>query len=767
MICFVAILFLHVSVTKTGEEPVLTLLNVLPFPDGRSSAGFDGGHELVPAANLAVEQINNRSDLLAGYTLEAVAVDSEPCGVSVINNGLVNTYAGLVDSGRLVVGVVGLFCAGVTDVVSSLATLPLFDRLQISGSTSSKHRDTVKFPRLYHTVSSSALYAEAVIKLMFEFGWERIGLVHDSNGVEFQTTAEDFAKLVTNISNFELAATVTIVGSLPQVSESLIRERAKVVFLPVTASLAAGILCQAFMNNAVWPHFVYIFSDQSVNAILKSETSCSHGEMITGIEGVLLLNIRTEADPNTVLFSGLKYEEYWNEYFRQLELQQDMTLDTQNTLANVAHDQIWAFSLALNNSLDLLHSVNRTIEDYPSTPTLISDIIEEQLRSVRFQGAAGYFELNDNQETASSLSISQVQNGAPMLVGLFDPQQSDSIMFFANISVIPDDKFEEVFAFLPLSVVIPMSLLVFFGFGFTTFILLLFVFFRNRPEIKASSQRLSIILFVACYMILGSSCTQIIIGTIGSGIGVVCNIDLWLVVLGINLINGTIFVRLLRVYYVFKVFGKTGRFWSDHYLILAILALTVFDVILLVIASIIDPLRVVRIETFLSSANPPFIEVTAVCDSEYFHYWVLMGLSYNGAILFASVVLAFRTRHIKRTDFKDTKKIVAYIYVSVFIFLFGVVVSFVLRVQFVSLHAAGTVAITSGFLIAFACQAFILAPKVIPLLFNSKSNLSNTHSRTQSQFSLIESLEQVSFTSNWIRKMFPQRKTQNTVNSQH
>ena len=723
-LCTVIIISASSAIAAPKGQAVLTLLNVLPFPDRRSSAGFEGGHELVPAANLAVEQINNRSDLLAGYTLEAVTVDSEPCGVSVINNGLVNTYAGLVDSGRLVVGVVGLFCAGVTDVVSSLATLPLFDRLQISGSTSSKQRDIIKFPRLYHAVSSSALFGEAMVNLMFKFGWERIGLVHDSNGVGFQTTADDFAKLVANILNFELATRIAIdSSSLPQVTNGLIRARARIAFLPVTVQEAANVLCEAFKNNALWPNFVHIFEEVSVNVLLQEETLCTCDEMIAGIEGAFFLDIQTEVDANTLLVSGLTYKEYWNEYaqlLHQLEFRENLTLNPGNTLANVAHDQIWAFSLALNNSLDLLHSVNRTIEDYQTNQSLVSDIIEEQLLSVRFQGAAGYFELNDNREAASSISLSQVQNGTPVLVGLFDPQRSDSIIFITNVSNVPDDDYEDVFAFLPLSIVIPMSVICLIGLASLALLLILFLCYRKRPEIKASSPYLSIIMFIACLMLYGSVCMQIL-GVAGIGIGIVCNLDLWLVAIGLNLMFGTIFMRLLRIYYVFKTFRETGRFWSDRYLVIGIFALLSGIFILLVTAAIVDPFREVQIKTFIADANPPYFQVNAVCHARYVLYWVFSGLAYNGTILFLAAVFAFRTRRIRREEFKDTKKVTAFVYLNMFVFIFGILVTYVLRFQLSSAYGSIIAAIVSRFLQAVLCEVLVLAPKVLPILFASKS----------------------------------------------
>ena len=52
---------------------------MLPYPDplGRESfaANYDDGHDITPAAFLAVDQINNQSDILHNYTLRLILSD--------------------------------------------------------------------------------------------------------------------------------------------------------------------------------------------------------------------------------------------------------------------------------------------------------------------------------------------------------------------------------------------------------------------------------------------------------------------------------------------------------------------------------------------------------------------------------------------------------------------------------------------------------------------------------------------------------------------
>ena len=78
------------SISSTCET--LYLLNVLPYPDNRTFAGWDRAFELIPAGHLATRHINNDSNVLQGYRLEVIDVESEACGISFVNEALLNYY---------------------------------------------------------------------------------------------------------------------------------------------------------------------------------------------------------------------------------------------------------------------------------------------------------------------------------------------------------------------------------------------------------------------------------------------------------------------------------------------------------------------------------------------------------------------------------------------------------------------------------------------------------------------------------------------------
>lgn len=141
----------------------LYLLNVVPYPDNGENAGWDRGLDLVPAGHLAAEQINNRSDLLSGYKLELIDIDSESCGRSTITKGVVNLYTELVtpilnDRSLCIVGITGLYCSMVTNALAPIVSRPGVDYVKLAASTSPDHRYDPTFRDVFHTIASSSVF---------------------------------------------------------------------------------------------------------------------------------------------------------------------------------------------------------------------------------------------------------------------------------------------------------------------------------------------------------------------------------------------------------------------------------------------------------------------------------------------------------------------------------------------------------------------------------------------------------------------------------
>ena len=134
MLGLVITLLLLVSGFSKEDKEIIRLLLLVPWPDefGRDYAGWDGGYDLIAGARVAQDDINNRTDLLADYTIQLIEAGHEACGLTENSLGLRN----LVSHVTSVAAVLGLFCSTNTRQLSPLASHKNIGLIQLSASNS-------------------------------------------------------------------------------------------------------------------------------------------------------------------------------------------------------------------------------------------------------------------------------------------------------------------------------------------------------------------------------------------------------------------------------------------------------------------------------------------------------------------------------------------------------------------------------------------------------------------------------------------------------
>ena len=166
---------------------VLQLLVVLNVQGGHEVPRWDRGTEILPAAQLAVERINRYFNFLPEYHLELVPVDTGICTNNFNGEVLINFLHQITQEEQHIVGVVGLFCSSVAQLISPLAGHRGISLLQIAGSASPVLHNQDKYPCLWHMIPSSTAYVEAVYRMMDKFGWTNIAVIGSRGGLYFHT----------------------------------------------------------------------------------------------------------------------------------------------------------------------------------------------------------------------------------------------------------------------------------------------------------------------------------------------------------------------------------------------------------------------------------------------------------------------------------------------------------------------------------------------------------------------------------------------------
>ena len=709
---------------------VLQLLNVQPYPDDGIFAGFDRGLDLIPAAHLAAKEINNRSDILVGFDLQIFDVDSEACGRETITKGLINLYRELIrqDPSQCIVGVVGFVCSTVANALVPIIGHQHVGYVALANSVSPAHRNMVEYPNLFHTISSSGVLNEALSSVMQRFNWKRIGVVYDSETTIYRTTATDFIQRAHTPSKTVLIFVQTIANSAVSIHNAfnvINAEAARITYWQGNDDQYALCLCEAYRRQFLYPGHVYIlrYNPHIVENLLKANTDCHREEMSHAMEGILMLDYRLEVDDDTVLYSGWNYKEFRQRYASELEEYAAVTNSTLQVsiYGNSFYDQVWAFGLALNNSLQFICSENLSFSDYTinGSPGPISHIIKHELMKLSFQGASGLIDFSDDQghTNPTYVNIFQIQKGKPKLIGVYDPYNRNITLTeeAPHTKDMPPDTFDTIYQLLPLWLGISLLTLQGILFGLITTNLYLILKWKNEKDIKATSPYLSLLMMIGCYSLCVAPMFQIpsrmfVLSTVT--VRVLCHLETWTLV-GTDLILGVLFLKLLRVCHVFRTFGKTSRLWSDHYLFMYTLIICVGKAVLLILWNSTDSIHLDVHKLYVSKPDQlPYYAATVMCHSS--GVWFAATALYSGVLCFLVVMLAVATRHIKKDSFKDTKKVNVFIF-SVLIIILS---NLSLRIFFdeVGNETGNDIAEwLLSFSIPLLCQVCLFIPKTLPL----------------------------------------------------
>ena len=127
---------------------------MVPLAENSLPPYHRGDWEILSAAEMAVYKLNRRDDILPGYRLELIPVNTETCNHSLVTEAPVNFVRHVTGGDLSIVGVVGLVCSTVTQTISPLTGRPKIDLLQISaGAISPIFSNKIEYLQLYLSCS--------------------------------------------------------------------------------------------------------------------------------------------------------------------------------------------------------------------------------------------------------------------------------------------------------------------------------------------------------------------------------------------------------------------------------------------------------------------------------------------------------------------------------------------------------------------------------------------------------------------------------------
>ena len=742
----IAVLLCAAEEVAHGKED-LHLLVLSPYPSQQFAEviAWAGGPSVYPAAQLAADMINNRTDILPGYNLRLVNGDSG-CGfttratVTFAREAMFHYY-------NRVVAIVGPACSSAAVEIGGITELQDINLVSLTVANGPQLR-IGNYSNMFRLVSSSQSMGHALFRLMENNNWRSVAVIVDLTHWYYGETYNSFTKTLASTSNYTASAyPLTFNGLFPL---SFIRNRFNVIFSFSSTPHVRESLCLASKWKLVYPDYQWVFMDVEESGLLIDEDvvltnegqtiNCSQKEMAKALNQAIILYFRLTRDNKTSPTDvGLSYEEYlmdyeiyFNNHLGERNISEEVIPVGSRKWAPAYFDAVWALGLALNSSTQILKDRNMTLAKYQYGNESITSTIRDQLLKTKFRGISKNISFrNDTLEVPTFLDILQLDSTYPMSIKIGYYYEGELLITDTKNATFVKPLRNE------LRVVSPAVVIVF---CLSAVLILLLVgslhlvhfVFRHFKSIRAQSPHFGHLIFSGCYLYIISALLDTIRAAnwtttddIDSrqfkvSIGTLCNATFWCLTLSTSLVFGTVCALSWRLYRIFTHYIEPGKWISDSILVSFVVALIMLNVTVLIAWSTYDPLLPdfdIGDEGLSASIIPVYVH----CDCRYFSSWLWMWVL-NGTVIVLVVALAILNRHVPRKDyFNNTRSHSFMIYVVSLLNGVCIPLYFIqlgsnrinLSYVFFQFFTLGSALITC---------LFLFVPPVIPLLKESRQS---------------------------------------------
>uniref|UniRef100_A0A8C1QN53 Gamma-aminobutyric acid (GABA) B receptor, 1a n=1 Tax=Cyprinus carpio TaxID=7962 RepID=A0A8C1QN53_CYPCA len=636
------------------------------------SGGWPGGQACLPAAQMALDLVNNRTDILPDYELELIHYDSmcDPGEATKLLYDLLYTEP------IKIVLMPG--CSSVSTLVAEAARM--WNLIVFSyGSSSPALSNRQRFPTFFRTHPSATLHNPTRVRLFQKWGWTKIATIQQTTEV-FTSTLDDLEERVKE-AGIEISVRQSFLTDPAVAVKNLKRQDARIIVGLFYETEARKVFCEVFKEKLYGKKYVWFLigwyadnwfkiKDPAINCTVENMTEAVEGHVTTEI---VMLN------PETVRgASNLTSQEFLAQLMSRLGGKNpEETGGFQE--APLAYDAVWALALALNKTVAPLRAKGWTLEDFNYNNKEITAEIYRALNTSSFEGVSGHVVFDAQGSRMAWTLIEQLQGTNKTEKPILDTMTSTkgNLSWYGNDKWIglgpPADQTKVIEEFRYLSQKLFVSVSVFAGLGILLGIVCLSFNIYNSSirYIQNSQPYLNNMTAVGCVLALAAVFPLGIDGlhVHRSQFPVVCQFRLWLLGLGFSLAYGSMFTKIWWVHTVFtkkdekKEKRKHLEPWKLYVTVAVLLAI---DVLSLLIWQIMDPLHI-TVEKFTKEAPKEDLDVLIQpllehCSSEKMNTWLGVVYGYKGLLLLLGIFLAYETKSISTEKINDHRAVGMAIY---------------------------------------------------------------------------------------------------------
>ena len=732
----------HCIEERSGSTAVYFGL-MLSYPDPlerKALAGaFDDSHDIAPAAYLAVEKINNRSDLLSDYRIKLLPLD----GGCTVTDRTVIGINNLICSCEPIVGIIGPSCGVSALLVGDFTGRDQFSMVTIHYGERNILRNRKIFPYAFGILGATFIYIQAFTDLIVRNYWTRVVLLYSEDYIfNFKELSIGIEEKIKRIPGFEVAFTSPIYEyyiPLQEVKQSL----ARVIFIIATVEETLRTLCLAFHERMIFPQYQWVFKEQFENDFKEITFShegkhyfCTEEDISTSIYKSVNFVWSLGSGGETGTADGhLTSSEYTSEYEEGYDKQRRLYANEYNVSsmpvewARGIYDAVWSLAFALNNSLN---EINKNLSEIVPGSKKLAQIIASHMSDVEFHGVSGRIDFDKRSGFNIARQINIYQFGAAKSSTLIGFHTSKELIVLTNKTtpqfIMPTflEKHTRVSvavaaAFLIICVALLLLIL-------STQVIN--ILYRNHSSIKATSPKLNHFIFLGFYLIVVGMILHTVIeawphSLSNQMLSNTCKTLPWFLNIGTTLVIGIVCVKTWRLYRIYTSAKRGARLNSkgvaDRALIGYVGVFTCIDAFLCLFWTCIDPPKYVKTvsESIILYKTSPMVTVTGSCQSTWLVYWTSVLTLYKCVMIVCTFFLALFTK-MRRKEFKTNNLIILSYMLGIAVGL-GIPIFIIVSIADVSVSTRFI--ITSVFVdtIFYICLFTLFLPSTISLIVKKQA----------------------------------------------
>ena len=729
----------------TRKNYPVNVLVLVPLPDEDYDPAFDQGYSIIPAVELAAEQINRRTDILPGLDLVPNIKDTgcdKPSKTALETVGLLWE---LMYSMNGPVGIIGPACSEdsifITNTFANSSRFKDIIGLPVLYSGTTPYLSEA-LPNIYGMISPADILTGTLMRIAEEetWNWKNIAVLYDQTRQHFTDVYTAFVNQFNDSQG--IGYTRQIADSQIPLGE-IITRNIRIVVVFSDKKPARQLVCLAGQStmNFTFPIRQFIFIERSLEDFLGGENAeplfielsvgkryyCDKETVMRGLNGSILLNQALDSvDPDVMTVSNYTAGQIKQQYRERLSnCAHGNTSLPESSYAYAYYDAMWVLAHGLQSA--------------STTQTRSFDVVHNAIQNISFQGVSSWIDFKDRRHVSNDVIISQVTGLTLITKGI---QNKTNLTYSAETFI--SDEFKTESSVLHPSLVTLGLLLILVLFISTLIIQILMIIYREYPSVKASSSRLNHFIYLGCYLltvsIAANTFRQIVPATNGD---VLCNMDVMSSNLACTLIFGTILAKSWRAYQIFNRVFKSKSHYSLHDATLSafIISLTLIQVVLFIPMLVVSPFQEVTSFFYDSSEGRPIKRLKSVCDIQSVGY-LFLPIIFLLCIILATVVLATLNRKIRRKNFRQTKQVLILVYTLTIMWAIGallLVLFYYLQLSLDLIYFFYTFLLTTTVLL---CQILLIIPFLIPVARGQKvnrliSNSSSSSLRRSTQSSIL------------------------------